>query len=301
MRQFVAVAELLHFGKAAVRLNMAQPPLSQAIRRLELELGVQLFDRTKRAVELTDAGGVLLAEARRTLMQAELARTMTQRAASGTFDVRVSFIGPALYRVLPGILLIHRARCADVTVRLFERTSVDQIRDVLNGKLDVGFVTGPTGHIAGLASVVMERSAYLAAVPADWDIARQTSVSLRDLADLPLVLPPPRLATYFSEPLAMFETLGITPRVTQEAAQAATMLSLVSAGLGCSILGSGAAQTKPFNVKFLKIDDAPPHRPWELMMIWMPEAVTKTTADFIEAAKDHVTANPHLLDLSDAP
>ncbi len=299
MRQFVAVAEELHFGKAARRLLMAQPPLSQAIRRLELDLGVQLFDRSQRAVTLTEAGRVFLAEARRTLQQADLTRKMTQRAASQAHDVRVSFIGPALYQVLPGVLLGHRAAHPGVDVRLFERTSNDQIRDILSGELDVGFVSGLTDHIAGLATLVVERTVYLAAVPEDWDLARQDAIRLTDLADQPFVLPPRKHAAYFSEVLAMFATLGITPRVTQEAEQAATVLSLVSAGLGCSIMTASVARTRPPRVRFLRIVDAPPYRPWELMMIWAAEGATDAATGVIQAARDHAGANPHLLDLSD--
>jgi DNA-binding transcriptional LysR family regulator len=296
MRQFVAVAEALHFGKAAQRLNMAQPPLSQAIRRLEQELGVVLFDRSSRGVELTDAGRVLLAEARRTLTQAEFARKMTQRAAMETLEVRVSFIGPALYRVLPGVLVTHKAAHPDVDVRLFERTSSEQIRDVLGGELDIGFITGLAGHIGGLASLVVERAEYMAAVPADWAVAQKDSIRLTDLADQPFIFPPKNVSPYFSEPLAMFESLGFVPRVSQEAAQAITMVSLVSAGLGCSILSSSTAHTQPRNVKFLRIEDAPPHKPFELLMIWSPDAATRPAAAFVQAAKDHVAANPQLLD-----
>jgi len=298
MRQFVAVAEELHFGKAALRLNMAQPPLSQAIRRLELDLGVELFDRTKRAVELTGPGRVFLDEARRTLLQAERARKMTQRAAAEALDVRVSFIGLALYQALPGIMLTHRAGRPGVEVRLFERTSTESIKGVLEGDLDVGFVSMLNEPIAGLATMVVERVSHVAAVPADWDLAQQASVSLADLADQPFILPPQNYSPFFSEPLAMFASLGITPRVTQEASQAATMLSLVSAGLGCSIMTSGVVRSRPLNVKFLKIEDAPQYRPWELMLVWAAEGATHPAAGFVQAAKDYLAANPQVLDPS---
>jgi DNA-binding transcriptional LysR family regulator len=298
MRQFVAVAEELHFGKAAQRLNMAQPPLSQAIRRLELDLSVTLFDRSSREVALTEAGAVFLGEARRTLRQAELARKMTQRAAVGAPEVRVSFIGPVLYRVLPGVLLAHKAAFPDVDVRLFERGSADQIQAILNGELDVGFITGLGGGAGDLASLVVERAEYLAAVPEDWEEAKRDSIRLTDLADKPFIFPPRSISSYYSEPLAMFESIGVTPRVTQEAAQAITMVSLVSAGLGCSILSASTAHTRPRNVKFLRIEDAPPHRPFELLMIWSPEAATKPGAAFVQAAKDSVAAHPQWLDPS---
>jgi DNA-binding transcriptional LysR family regulator len=299
MRQFVAVAEELHFGKAALRLNMAQPPLSQAIRRLELELGVELFDRSKRAVELTEAGRVFLSAARRTLMQAELARKMTQRAATGVLDVRVGFVGPALHGALPGVLVIHRGAYPEIDVHLLERTTADQIRGILAGDLDVGFVSGFTRHIAGLATQVVERAAYVVAVPANWELAQGNSIRLADLADKPFILPPQAYAGFYSDPLAMLESAGIKPQVTQEAAQTATMLSLVGAGLGCSIMASGVARTRPVNVRFLKIEDAPPHRPWELMAIWSAEGASKPTLGFVEAVRAYVAANPQLIDLSE--
>jgi DNA-binding transcriptional LysR family regulator len=301
MRQFVTVAEELHFGKAARRLNMAQPPLSQAIRRLEVDLGVGLFDRSKRAVELTEPGRVFLAEARRTLQQAERARRLVQRAEEGSSEVRVSFIGPALYKVLPGILLQHRTNLPDIEVRLLERASADQIEGVLSGDLDVGFVSAFAQHIAGLAHMVVERAAYLAAVPTSWVAPDQTSIRLAELADRPLIRPPQDLMSKYSESSDMFSSVGITPRVIQEASQSATMLSLVSAGLGGAVTAAGVARTRPPNVRFLKIEDAPPHRPWELMMIWAAEAPTKTAAGFVEAAKAYLAANPDLLDLSDIP
>ena len=164
MRQFVAVAEELHFGRAAIRLNMAQPPLSQAIRRLELSLGVDLFNRSKRNVELSAAGGVFLIEARRTLMQAEVARKMAQGAAAETPEVRISFIGPALYQLLPDILVDFRGAAPHIHARLFEVATPQQIEGVLCGDYDVGFITHGIRH-AGCESKLVERSSFVAAVP----------------------------------------------------------------------------------------------------------------------------------------
>ena len=170
MRQFVAVAEELHFGRAAARLNMAQPPLSQAIRRLELSLGVDLFNRSKRNVELSAAGEVFLIEARRTLLQAEVARKMAQSAASETPEVRISFIGPALYQVLPEILVRFRAAVPKVHARLFEVTTPQQIDGILAGDYHVGFITHGIRH-AGCESKLVERSGFVAAVPANSPLA----------------------------------------------------------------------------------------------------------------------------------
>lgn len=301
MRQFVAVAEELHFGRAARRLNMAQPPLSQAIRRIELELGIALFDRSRRVVELTEGGRVFLAEARRTLMQADLACKLAQRAATGAQEVRVSFISAALYRLLPRLLLRHREAHPNVSVRLFERFSAEQIKDVLAGDLDVGFVTGISDPVSGLVTQVVERASYVAVLPRDWDLAQQDAVRLADLADRPFIQPPERYASDFSEPLEMFRIAGITPRVTQETTQAATTLSLVSAGLGCSILSSNMARIQTTRIKFLPIIDAPPHRPWELKMIWATDAGPKFTSDFVQTVKAFVAEHPQLIELPSDP
>ena len=295
MRQFVAVAEELHFGKAARRLNMAQPPLSQAIRRLEVDLGVELFDRSRRAVELTDAGRVFLEEAKRTLEQAELARKLTQRAAEKVTEIRVGFIGPALYRTLPGMLVKYREAFPHVEVRLLEGTSLVQIDRMLKGDLDIGFVTALTEHISGLETMVVERTSSMAAIPASWDLAQKASVRLAELAARPFILPPQKYEPHFSETLAMFKGVGAAPRVTQESSQMNTTISLVGAGLGCSIMTSSAALTAARNVKFLPIEDAEPRRRWELAMIWSADHLNEHAADFVGLAKDYLATHPELL------
>ena len=295
MRQFIAVAEELHFGRAAMRLNMAQPPLSQAIRRLELSLGVDLFNRSKRNVELSEAGKVFLIEAKRTLLQADVARKMAQSAAADTPEVRISFIGPALYQLLPEILVRFRAVAPNVHARLFESPTPRQIEGILSGDFHVGFITHGIRH-AGCESRLVERSSFVAAVPSDSPLAHLKSVSLAELAQQPFILPPTKY-TERSETLNLFKSAGVVPRVEQEASQTNTTLSLVSAGLGCSIVMATSALQAIRNVTFLPIKDDLPHARWEMAMAWHPDHLSAETRSFLDLVTEHVTSNPDLLDL----
>ena len=294
MRQFVAVAEELHFGRAAARLNIAQPPLSQAIQRLEASLGVALFNRSKRSVELTEAGRVFLIEARRTLLQAEVARKMAQTAGAEVPEVRISFIGPALYQVLPEVLVRFRAAVPNVHARLFEATSPDQIAGIMDGDFHVGFITHGIRH-AGCESRLVERSRFVAAVPADSALAGRATITLAELAEHPFILPPQKF-TENSETLDLFKTVGVVPRVEQEASQTNTTLSLVSAGLGCSVVMATAALQTPRNVYFLRIADAPVEARWEMAMAWHPGHLSPQTRQFLAFVDRHLAANSALLD-----
>ena len=294
MRQFVTVAEELHFGRAAMRLNMAQPPLSQAIRRLETSLGVDLFNRTKRHVELSSAGQAFLIEARRTLLQADVARKMAQNAATETPDVRISFIGPALYQVLPEILVRFRAAAPNIHARLFEVPTPIQIPGLLSGDFHIGFITNGFYH-AGCDSRLVERSRFVAAVPANSSIAGRTSISLSELAEYPFIMPPRKFAEQ-SDTMNLFKTVGVVPRVAQEATQTNTTLSLVSAGLGCSLVMATAASQTIRNVAFLRVEDDMPHALWEMGMAWHPEHMTAETRLFLDIVDAHLAENPGLLD-----
>jgi DNA-binding transcriptional LysR family regulator len=299
MRHFVAVAEELHFGRAALRLNIAQPPLSQSIRRLEADIGVELFDRSRRNVELTDAGRVFLAEARRTLKHAELARKMAQREAAKLPETRVSFVGPALYRVLPDLLVRHRAAAPQVDVRLYEAPSPAQVEGVLAGDFDVGFIVGGTELGGECEAMVMERAPLVAAVPASWALAAQNSISLARLAEQPFIRPPPKYGPQPSESLNLFKRVGLMPEVVQEARQTNTTLGLVGAGLGCSLVMATAALARPANVRLLPIDDLPSYRQWELQMVWNPAYTSRLTADFLAVARVYVQENLRALGLAD--
>lgn len=294
MRYFVAVAEELHFGRAARRLNMAQPPLSQAIRRLERELGFDLFDRTRRSVELTEAGAVFLVEARRALLQAELARKLAQRAANKTAEVPVSFIGPALYRILPRLLVDFRALRPDANVRLYERTSPEQIAGLGTGDFEVAFTTPAIGEAAGCETLLVEQAPFVAAVPADWSLAAQESVTVADLAAHPFIRTPTKYREHSSEIMAMFQGIGEMPHVVQEATQTNTTLSLVGASLGCSVVTATAALIQPRNVRLLPVVDEPALSYWQMLMVWRPQQLSRAAAQFVEMTQAYVAANPHL-------
>ena len=294
MRQFIAVAEELHFGRAARRLNIAQPPLSQAIRRLEANLGFDLFDRSRRGVELTEAGRIFLVEARRTLTQAEVARKMAARAAVKTPELRVAFIGPALYQILPNLLIRVRTEMPDMHVRLFERSSHEQIAGIVGGDFDIGFITAGIAH-PECESMIVERAPLVGAVPANSPLAAYESVGLAELAEQPFILPPQNLAAQ-TDALNVFKTAGIVPHVTQIATQTNTMLSLIGAGVGCSLAIVTAALSRPCNVKFLPIEDMAPSMRWEMAAAWHPERLNKLSSRFLQVTKEHIDSNPQFLD-----
>jgi DNA-binding transcriptional LysR family regulator len=292
MRHFVAVAEELHFGRAALRLHMAQPPLSQSIRRLEDDLGVLLFKRSRLGVELTEAGNVFLGEARRTLLQAE----------SGAAKVRISFIDHALRYVVPALVMKFRQAQPDVQIDLLEETSSTQVTSLLAGGRDIAFVmAGVTPVHEDFEQFIMQRTRFVAAIPADWPLAKQDSITLLELSKQPFIRPPEKYLHRLSETLAIFQNVGTLPDVVQEVMQQTVALGLVGAGMGCSLVSANALATPPHNVKFLRISDHPPNRHWELLMLWNPARLSKSSAVFIQLAKDHVAANKQLIDLSVYP
>ena len=297
MRHFVAVAEELHFGRAALRLHIAQPPLSQSIKRLEDDLGVILFDRSRSGVELTKAGRAFLIEARRTLQQAELSRKMARRAAEQADEVRIGFIGPALFRFLPPLLLRFREKHPDVTLRLFEKASPEQMPGLLAGDFDIGFVTSATEHLERCESMLVERAPFMAVVPAGSELAAQQSVTLARLAEEEFISAPQKYLPRSFDSLSMFKSAGVVPRVTQEASQTNTTLSLVGVGLGCGVVGSTAALREPPGVAFLPISDMPSYLRWELLMVWTPDHLSSSAAAFVELAKALIAENPQWIDV----
>jgi DNA-binding transcriptional LysR family regulator len=242
--QFVAVAELKNFRRAAERLHMAQPPLSQAIRRLERELDVRLFNRTSRIVELTDAGNVLLAEARRILSQTEGAVIATQRTAQGrTGKLSVGFTVPWAYELVPAVLTSFLQRYPDVTLAIREVSSSEQVRMLVDAELDFGFLRLPAHYEArGLETVLLREDALWVVLPRAHPMAGATSLSLAHLKNEAFVLPAYNVGQGMEQFSFRMQIVNLcaearfVPRVVQEANQMQTIVHLVETGLGISLV-----------------------------------------------------------------
>jgi DNA-binding transcriptional LysR family regulator len=239
LRYFVAVAEELHFGHAAVRLAMTQPPLSQQIRQLEEELQVTLFRRrTRRRVELTEAGVSFLAGARRALAEVERAVTAAQRTARGEEgNLVVGFVGTAAYAFLPELLQHLRVGYPDITLSLREMTTAQQVEALAGGDVDLGFLRPP--HMGkDIVTETLWEEQLVAVLPDHHPQAGPIEVPLdvKDLAEEPFVLFPPREGHgLYSQVMECCRTAGFQPRAIQEAVQMETLLSLVAGNIGVTL------------------------------------------------------------------
>jgi len=220
LRYFVTLAEELHFGRAAAKLHISQPPLSMQIRALEEELGVMLFNRTQRHVALTQA--VLT----------------TRRAGRGEIgELAVGFISVADYNVLPVVLRAFRRKFPLVNLTLREATTDAQIRDLIAGGLDVGFLLPPVTE-AALESVSILREPLIAALPEKHPLAKKPGkLALEKLKDEPFILFPRHIGPgLYDDVVSYCKAAGFSPRVEQEAIQMQTIISLVSAELGVALI-----------------------------------------------------------------
>ena len=236
LRYFVAVAEELHFGRAALRLNLAQPPLSQQIRKLEELLGYSLFTRTSRSVSLTHAGEALLQRARRTLRNVQ--RDIDETRSIGHGDVgslHVGFVGSAMLTMLPGIFRSYREAYPRVKLHLHESFTALVIEGMENGTLDAGILRDGD-PVEGLQVTTILSEPFVAVLPATHACARQKSLSIAVLRDEPFVYYPRSAgARAYEKALTLCEEHGFRPQIVQEASHWLSILRLIGAGLGVSI------------------------------------------------------------------
>ena len=213
LRYFVTVAEELHFGRAARRLHLSQPPLSMQIKALEEELGVMLLLRNQRHVALTSAGEVFLKEAREILTRLDSAAEAARRAGRGeTGDLRVGFVTIADYNVLPSILQRFRSSSPDIRLVLQEATTDVQLHELMDARMDVGFVLSPVGRAPGSAAA--DAGALLAALPVACCSPCARTDLMKRLADWPFILFPRHMATgLYDDIIGFCRQAGFSPQV----------------------------------------------------------------------------------------
>ncbi len=246
-RQFVAVAEELHFGRAALRLHMTQPPLTQAIAQMEAVLGYRLFDRTKRSVQLTAAGAALLPEARDLLARAQALPAYGRSSADGEAGrLRLAFVSTVGFDLLPRWVRAFREQHPRVDLELIEATGDVQLQAFERGEIDAGFMLHSPGFAPpGLACQRIADEKLVLAMPGQGELARKKDLGVKDVLGQPLVIFPRRIVpSLYDAIFAMYHAAGESPRVAQEAIQMQTIVNLVSAGLGVAWVPESVQQFK---------------------------------------------------------
>jgi DNA-binding transcriptional LysR family regulator len=304
LRYFVTVAEERHFGRAAARLSMTQPPLSQAIRALEETLGVELFERTKRSVKLTRVGADLLPEVQRLLASAEGLRPLAQSLARGEAGVlSLAFVSTADYGLLPPLLRDFGARHPRVRLELTEATGDVQVDELVAGRIDAGLVIAPLPprHAARLLWLPIAREPLVIAMStqtsarlgvaasaaedphADW---LDEPISLLEVADAPLLIFPRRLAPGFYDMIMdCYGAAGLAPRIGQQAIQMQTIVSLVSAGMGVALVPQSLRNLRRTGVVYRPLSESVPVI--ETGLVWRTDEVSPVLAGFIEIVRAH--------------
>lgn len=291
LRHFMAVAEELNFTRAAAMLNIAQPALSQSIKRLEASLGLDLFTRTRRKVELTPAGRAFLAETKATLAQVERAQSMARRTAAGEVGrLNLGYVTPAIFKVLPAIIGDFKQTSPDVEVKFEELPVEEQVRKLRCGELDLGIIMGRHEKAEDIALEFLRHVDIAAAIPSSWDLARKSRIRLKDLAGLPMItVPRERNPDIYDEFVAACRMAGFTPRFEHEVAHPLAVLSLVASGFGIGLIGGATTSFWIKDITVTPIVDAPGDSVVRSMYAaWIPRAETPALQRFLASIRDTV-------------
>ena len=262
-RQFLAVAEELHFGRAALRLNMTQPPLTQAIAQLESLLGLKLFDRTKRIVQLTPVGAALVPDVRDLLARARALPQLARATADGQAgQLRLAFVSTVGFSLLPPWVRAFREQFPTIELELIEATGDVQLQLLERGEIDAGFVLHSPGFAPkGLERLMIADEPLVLAVPAQHVLAGAASLPLAKVLVEPLVIFPRRIVPSLHDAIfSLYHAAGRLPLVSQQAIQMQTIVNLVSAGLGVAWVPESVRQFQRPGVVYRSVPTFPSRR-----------------------------------------
>lgn len=282
LRHFVALAETLNYHRAAERLHISQPPLSASIRKLEEDLGVQLFERTRRGTSLTPAGQAALDDARRALFHTEQFGRMamaTARGEAGT--LRIGFIGSATYSLMPRLMPLFRARYPEVELVLTESTTSRLIEQVEQGEVDAGLLRFPMVRASQAEMTPVERDVFVAALPEGHPLLTKPKLKLSDLASEPFVMYSAQAVPgLHAMALLACQHAGFVPKVQQEAVQVQTVVSLVESGLGVALVPSVATRHAMPRVVFRQVFGPGANTEIGIALLWRPDTETPAARRF---------------------
>jgi DNA-binding transcriptional LysR family regulator len=281
LQSFVVVAEELNVGRAAVRLHLTQPSLSRQIAALERDLGVELFARIKKRFVLTAAGAAFLDDARDLLRRADDAVRTAQRTQRGEVGtLRLRFVQSATFEALPRLLGAFRTAYPEVVLDLETMTTIRQTEALRDGRIDVGLLRFPS-DAPGLLSKVVSEDPLVAALPAKHPLAKRRRIALKDLADDDFILYTRATGPSVHDVIVGHcQAAGFTPRISQQGADVQTIVSLVAAGLGVSLLIAPTPPIDPAAVVYRELSDDLP--PWQLSVAWSPANSSPVLRQFLQ-------------------
>lgn len=285
LRYFIAVAEERNFSRAAERLNMAQPPLSRQIQDLEEELQFQLFDRSKRQVQLTDAGQLFLERAYRIFSQVELAMEEGRRISRGEIGrLVVGYINTTFYSTPREMLRVFRARFPQVELVLQELLTAEQIEALHNSQIDVGFAIMPIEDET-LSSEIAFKDNFVAALPENHGLSHLPFIHLETLANEPFILHPHKVKSiFYDQIMRLCQQAGFSPKVSQEVIQIHTAVNMVAAGMGVALVPGCVKNINVSGVVFKEIYQMP--TTLNLGVVWRREDPSPVLKAFLNVVKE---------------
>ncbi|MFC4273631.1 LysR family transcriptional regulator [Achromobacter aloeverae] len=296
LRYFVAVATELHFTRAAERLGIGQPPLSQQIRQLEREVNAQLFVRDRRGVALTEAGQAFLVEARLVLEGADRARQAARRIASGELGaLSMGFtVSASIHPFVPRLIRTFRGRYPGVDVSLVENSTLELMQRVHKGSVDLAFVRAPTAEMPGVRVETLLSEPMLAVIPATHALAGRDAIDLRELATEMFIFYPRKVGVgLYNAVVQACESVGFTPAEGIEVPQLTSVVTFVAAGMGVSVIPETMSQLQAEGVCYVPLTGQPPIA--NLAIAYRPKAPSSALKYAIELTRESARESPYAM------